>query len=204
MSECGKINNSGNRSCKLNSLHKCEHQFTTLYCDECKEEIASNSYCSCVGLSQEKLTQANIKEIQALKEQLEKSRSTQEMLRFGRGLFMKKVGELKEQLARMGELGWPVLKLLGEAGGRQLEISRKFNDALSSYDPKWIEGVRADVWEKAAKIARHYSEGINPHLSDTAEANYYRSIEIADRLKLEAGKSRQSNQSKGEKGKPHE
>ena len=49
----------------------------------------------------------------------------------------------------MGELGWPVLKLLDEAGGRQLEISRKFNDALSSYDPKWIAGVRAEAKAEA-------------------------------------------------------
>lgn len=69
MSECGKTNKEVDKSCKLNSAHKCAHQFTTIYCSDCNTPMAPISYCCCIGRGEEIEKETRVQEIKKLKEQ---------------------------------------------------------------------------------------------------------------------------------------
>jgi len=72
MSECRKINRDGDRSCKLTSAHKCDHQFTSIYCVDCELPTAPISYCYCMGKGDEDELEAKNKELTILRAKIER------------------------------------------------------------------------------------------------------------------------------------
>ena len=146
------------------------------------------------------------KEIESLRKELQAIKAENENFRSALGkegeTFVKALldnEKLKEQLARMAQ---DVNKVLadsetGDGWGPDITTGDFLRDALSSYDPKWIAGVRVEARDEALSEELLYLKALRRDRNYVSDDRIELVKLMVERLEK---KSRQPNQSREKMG----